>query len=134
MTAESENIELIRDAFARLEEGRFEELFALADGEIEIEHVGGARSLRGVGEARTALDRWLDRSRRWRAVDLRYLTLGGRVLAVGHVEAEASLGSPLSLPIAWLFTVRDGKVARIEMYANERHARRAVEGHDESAT
>jgi ketosteroid isomerase-like protein len=51
----------------------------------------------------------------------------GRVLALGRIEVEGrGSGAGLEQPAAWLIDVRDGRLARMELFADQDEARTAA--------
>jgi ketosteroid isomerase-like protein len=53
--------------------------------------------------------------------------LEGRVIASGTIHARARVsGAPISQPISWLLTLRDGKVVRVDTFGDRASAAQAA--------
>jgi ketosteroid isomerase-like protein len=125
-----ENIEIVRRANALTNAGDLDAAFRLLHPGIEWviakEHPD-ARSL--VGHAALA-----EYQREWQEAmpDVRFeldraLDAGGRVVGVGTVRgAGVGSGADVEVPIAFLFTLRDGLITRVEEYLNPAEALEAV--------
>ena len=117
-----ENVELVREGFARWNEGDYEfflqstapdvELlsrFGSLTGEPYRGHQGVREWLADIQQSFDRFDLWLDEAR----------DLGDEVLALGgiHMRARGS-GLDMNEPMGWVFEVRDGRVARMRFYAH----------------
>ena len=125
-----ENVELVREGFARWNEGDYEfflqstapdvELlsrFGSLTGEPYRGHQGVREWLADIHQSFDRFDLWLDEAR----------DLGDEVLALGgiHMRARGS-GLDMNEPMGWVFEVRDGRVARMRFYASPADALEAV--------
>jgi ketosteroid isomerase-like protein len=125
-----ENVELVREGFARWNEGDYDFFFSFAAPDIELlsrfgsltgepyrGHEGVREWLADIQQTFERFDLWLD--------DVR--DLGDEVLAIGGIHMR-SRGSGLDMkePMGWVFEVRDGRVARMRFYAPPAEALEAV--------
>jgi ketosteroid isomerase-like protein len=124
----SSNVALVEKVFALFEAERLDDAFELADPEIELCYVVVEHTFKGVKRVRREIDSWLGRGRKWRTAGLHCADVSGKVLVTGRIESESSFGTPIELPLSWLFTISDGRVTRIDAYANRRHAMESLKG------
>lgn len=117
-------IALVQHAFRLYEAGDFEALFALADENVEFVPASEPQRLYGLGPAREFFLAAGDPRRRWSAHGLEFEGVDDEtVLVTGRLHAAAALGGqPLDLPIAWLFTVCGGRIARLRGFLSRRDA------------
>lgn len=125
MKSGTKDMALVRKAFALADAGRIDDAFQLVDPGIEVANVVTGRSSSGAPAARRGLERRLQ-GRRWHVDQVQFLTIADRVLASGHIESKSALGAPIALPVCWAFLIRGGKIARMDIFASERHARRSL--------
>jgi ketosteroid isomerase-like protein len=125
-----EGVELIREGFARWNEGDYDFILNSAATDIEIFSRFGSltgepyRGRRGVrewlAEIQLGFDRfdlWLDEAR----------DLGDDVLAIGGVSFRArGSGIDMKERMGWVFEFREGRVARMRFYAPPTDALEAV--------
>ena len=126
-----ENVEIVRrslDAYAR---GDMEEVLSLVDpnGELHSAIVGGAEG--NVYRGHEGFRRWnadfLETFEEVRNEWDEFRDLGDRVLVFGHVKARGrGSGVELDSSIAWVVTVRRGKVVRAEGFLNRADALKAA--------
>ena len=125
-----ENVELVRQGFARWNEGDYDFFLNLAAPDIELHsrfgsltgepyrgHEGVREWLADIRQSFERFELWLD--------DLR--DLGDEVLAIGGINMRAR-GSGLDLkePMGWVLEFRGGRVARMRFYAAPAEALEAV--------
>lgn len=119
------DIDLVKHAFALYERGDFAAMFALVAEDAQLHPVFDGEVCIGRDEVMKFFEG--DPRRRWRVRDLSFEEVAGRVLVSGRLcSAPALAGPPLNLPIAWLFTTRDGHLTRMDGYAHRQHALRAA--------
>ena len=125
-----ENVELVRDGFARWNEGDYDFLFNSAAPDIELHsrfgsltgepyrgHEGVREWLGDVQESFERFDLWLDEVR----------DLGDDVLAIGGINMRArGSGLDMNQPMGWVIEFRDGRVARMRFYAPPAEALEAL--------
>jgi ketosteroid isomerase-like protein len=115
------NVQLLRDAFERWNAGKWEIDYDSIDPEIELHtpltSTSGApyRGHEGfrqwVEEIREQFETWDLRVTEWRTVD------DQRVFGVGEIHARGrGSGVELDQQLAWLFSIRDGKLFRYEVF------------------
>jgi ketosteroid isomerase-like protein len=125
-----ENVELVREGFARWNRGDYDFLFNSAAPDIELlsrfgsltgepyrGHEGVRVWLADIQHTFERFDLWLD--------DVR--DLGDDVLAIGGLNMRAR-GSGLDMkePMGWVFEISDRRVARMRFYAQPCEALEAV--------
>ena len=125
-----ENVELVREGFARWNEGDYDFFFASTAPDIELLSRFGSltgepyRGHQGVREWLADIQQSFERFELW-LDDVR--GLGDEVLAIGGIKLRAR-GSGLDLkePMGWVFEFRDGRVTRMRFYAQPEEALEAV--------
>lgn len=126
-----EDIELIRQLFTRWEQGDFTtpEFF---DPDVEVTRVGGdavatSGTWRGINDMSKALVEWLHAWENLRAEPKHYIDRGDRVLVIARQTGRGRRsGLGLDHAVGLLFTIRDGKIARLEQYWETTDALRAA--------
>ena len=118
------DIETLKAGFDAFNQGEFERLLDHWDDDVEVVRLGGGEPLRG----KSAIRDWLVPD----AIDQRgepieFRDLGRRVLVTcdWHTHGRAS-GVDVETRIYMVFTMRSGKVARVEGFANEHEALEAA--------
>jgi ketosteroid isomerase-like protein len=124
------NVELVRRANALANKGDFHASRRLSHPDVEWviarEHPN-ARTLVGHEALAAYEQEWLEAVPNLRIDYERVLDAGDRVLAVGTVRgAGAGSGADVHVPIAMVFTFREGLVARVEEFLNPAEAFEAV--------
>ena len=121
---------LIRKAYAAFADRDLDRLVALSDESVEVSTVTGllagrTEPYRGFEGLAEYLE---DLAGQWKRLELQpqnFQSLGeGRCLVFGRVRAWHERGF-LDSQNAWLWTIRDGKVASVRVYADPGDARRA---------
>ena len=139
-----ENIEVVRDFYASLDTWLaslssgpavpleqtpgVDELFDHLDPQAEWDWVFSPETFRGREQLLQAVADYLETVGEWR-VDVEELVdgTGDRVLAMSRVVARGKgSGAPVFQPIFTVFTVRNGKVARIEDHTERSEALEAA--------
>jgi ketosteroid isomerase-like protein len=125
-----ENVELVREGFARWNEGDYDFFFDDTASDIELFSRFGSltgepyRGHRGVREWLADIQQSFERFDLW-LDDVR--DLGDDVLALGGIELRArGSGLDMTEPMGWVFEFRDGRVARMRFYASPAEALEAV--------
>jgi uncharacterized protein len=125
-----ENVEIVRLANAASNDGDLRDAFQFFDPAIEWvvarEHPD-ARTLRGY-EALTDYQReWQETLPDMRVGYERVLDAGDKVVAIGVVRGTGSgSGVDVGVPIAFLVTVRDGLITRVQEYLDPAEALEAA--------
>lgn len=128
MTARGER--LIRQAYRAFAERDLETLIALADADVEVSTVTGLLSGRTEPyHGYTGLEQYMaDLASTWKRIELQPQQFNPldeeRVLVFGRVRAWHERGF-LDSSNAWLWTIRGGKVASVQVFADPSEARRA---------
>ena len=132
MSAEADrNIERLKEAFERWNGGDRGIDFETIDPEIEL-HTPLSSTQGGPYRGHDGFRRWIvDIDEQFETWDLdaeEWLPLeDGRLLALGRIRAKGrGSGLELNQELAWLFTLRDGKVIRYEAFYNQDEGRRAA--------
>jgi ketosteroid isomerase-like protein len=130
-----ENVELVRDAFAAWERGDLDWLDRHTDPEVEIAqppNLPGGSTYTGKDGMREALRDWPSQWDELR-IELREATAldQRRVLAMTHqVGRGKGSGVEVEADIAFVFTVRQGKLVRWQMFTSREEALEAA-GHSD---
>jgi ketosteroid isomerase-like protein len=111
---QSGHVALIKGAFRLYEAGDFDALWALADPDVEFKPVFVPGSYQGLEAVSSFIMARGDPRTRWRAADLEFHEVGARVVVAGRLHTRAVLGTPLNLPIAFVFHLRDRLITRME--------------------
>jgi ketosteroid isomerase-like protein len=125
-----ENVELVREGFARWNAGDHDFFFNAAAPDIELLSRFGSltgepyRGHRGVREWIADIQQSFERFELW-LDEVR--DLGDAVLAIGGINLRAR-GSGLDLkePMGWVVEFREGRVVRMQFYAQPAQALEAV--------
>jgi ketosteroid isomerase-like protein len=127
-----ENLEVLRDHYAAVNERDFKR--ALAHYDVDVELVVPPGDLRaGEFKGRDAVGAWFgewlsafDREARFDITELTELD-GGAVLLVADHRARGRIsGAPIQGTVVWLYRFRQGKIVRVEGYASRDEALAAV--------
>ena len=128
MTSRGER--LIRQAYRAFAERDLETLIALADADVEVSTVTGLLSGRTEPyHGYTGLEQYIaDLASTWKRIELQPQQFNPldeeRVLVFGRVRAWHERGF-LDSSNAWLWTIRGGKIASVQVFADPSEARRA---------
>lgn len=129
-TAARSNADLVRQGFRLYEQGRFEEWIETFTDDVEIPAlalVGSEQVYRG-GEG---LRRWLEELRASattvHSYDDEYREADdGRVVVSGRLVVESGEGRGFGSVTGWVYTLRDGRVCRVDIYPHPNLALEAV--------
>ena len=125
-----ENVEIVLDAYARFNAGeRIPELwFWHADGEYHAAREDPDSAVhRGIDAVRRQFASWLEAYPDLRVEVLDAKANGDKVfLWVRFVGHGAASGIPLEMELAHLYTMRDGKAARVVEYMDRKEALEAA--------
>jgi uncharacterized protein len=131
-----QNVELIRQLYAWFAAGEGEKAFAVYDPEVEwdargapwLQELGFDRTYRGHEGVRGALRAWFEA---WESIEYRpeeLVDAGDEVLAFVRITARGRVsGAEVTYEHPQLWTLRDGKVVRMRVFADRAEALRAVE-------
>ena len=124
----SESVELVRRVYIACQEGDLEELLTLVDREVSWSPV--LRFLEGEQPAlgHQGIRRWFRRIRityrSLRVVPESFEDHGDRVLVLGRLVGASRLEEgDLDVHVAWIWTVRAGRVVEMKAFLEERTAR-----------
>src|ERR671918_1933214 len=126
-----ENVELVRDSFAAWERGDLEWLDRHTDPEVEIAqppNLPGTSTYTGKEGLREALRDWPSQWEDFRIALVETTALDqGRVLAMTRqVGRGKGSGVEVEADFAFLFTVRQGKLVRWQMFTSREEALEAA--------
>jgi ketosteroid isomerase-like protein len=118
------DIEALKEGFDAYNGEDFERLLDLWDEDVEIVGLLVAKSLRGKAEARSWL---MPEAIDQRGEPIEFRDVGGRVLVTcdWHIHGRGS-GVDVDTRLYILFTMRAGKVARLEAFGEEQEALEAA--------
>jgi ketosteroid isomerase-like protein len=118
------DVKNLKAGFDAYNEGDFERLLELWEEDVEIDGLLVGKSLRGKVEARS----WLvPEAIDQRGEPIEFRDLEGRVLVTcdWHIHGRGS-GVDVDTRLYFLFTMRAGKVARLEAFGEEQEALEAA--------
>jgi ketosteroid isomerase-like protein len=126
-----ENVEIVRESYGRFQAtGEFDPEFTDPEFVWDMSTFGhwpGQQEYHGVEGARKFLDEWLEA---WDDWGLRLEELhdaGDQVVAIVRQRAQSkALGVPVDMTFAQVFTLRDGKQVRMQMYPEPSEALEAA--------
>jgi ketosteroid isomerase-like protein len=113
---------VVERAFSLYSAGDFEALFRLAAEDIEFAPVYEHAHVRGIAELREFFTAAGDPRERWRLEDVEIRPVGDDVLVTATRITRSAFGGPVDLPVAWLLTVREGKITSMQGYTGRRQA------------
>ena len=125
------NVEIVRAAYESFQDtGEFAGQFVTPDFVWDMSKFRGwpeQQIYEGIEGARRFLREWLDAWEDWELEVDAYHEAGEKVVVVvrQHGRSKAS-GLPVNMRFAQVWTVRDGKETRMEMYADPAEAMAAV--------
>ena len=126
------NTEVVRDFFAATNEGDFDRAIAYYRDDIELVVPGDAFLQGGTYKGRDAVGRWFGDWFRTFQPGYRFdleevLDLGDVVLVVAaHQGRGRTSGAEVHKTTGYLYRIRDGEIARIELFAGRDEARKAA--------
>jgi ketosteroid isomerase-like protein len=122
-----QNVEIVRESFARfVATGEFTTDLATDDFAWDMSNYHSwpeQQVYEGVDGARAFISEWLDAWEDWE-LELEALhDAGDRVVAFVHQRGRSKEGGmPVEMSFAQVFTLRDGRQARMEMYSDRDEA------------
>jgi PAS domain S-box-containing protein len=120
-------LHVVERAFSLYLAGDFEALFRLAAEDIELAPVYEDARVRGTAELRQFFMAAGDPRERWRLEAVEIKAVGDDALVTATRITRSAFGGPVDLPVAWLLTVRDGKITSMRGYTG-RHQALAARG------
>jgi ketosteroid isomerase-like protein len=122
-----ENVEIVRAAFERFVATReFAEDLATDDFVWDMSNFHGwpeQQVYEGADGARAFLSDWMEAWDDWELEVEALLDAGDRVLVFVHQRATSkAAGMPVEMSLAQVYTLRDGKQARMDMYSDRDEA------------
>jgi ketosteroid isomerase-like protein len=132
-----ENVEMLRSAYPLFSlqaatEGELDALFDdIADPEIELRpppiYPDEVPSFRGLEETKGFLRRLAEVWEEWRFVPQEFIASETQVVVIGYLHARGKgSGVEVDTPGAHLWSFRDGKAARLEVYLDQAEALEAA--------
>jgi ketosteroid isomerase-like protein len=127
----SENIDVVRLATAAFNRGGFDDVvdrFALPEYEWHsAEGVPGGGAHRGREAVKSFVREYLGSWRSYSLEEEQLVEVGDRVLALVHVRAEGKAsGVVLDVEVAYVHTLRDGRLLRTDVFFDRQSAFEAV--------
>ena len=122
-----ENVEIVREAYERfVATGELVEELATDDFVWDMANYHGwpeQQVYEGADGARGFLDAWMGAWDDWELEVEALLDAGDKVLALIHQRGTSkAAGMPVEMSLAQVFTLRDGKQTRIELYSDRDEA------------
>jgi ketosteroid isomerase-like protein len=122
-----ENVEIVRAGFERFAAtGEFAANLSTDDFAWDMSNFHGwpeQQVYEGAEGARAFMTEWLDAWEDWRLEVEALHDAGDRVVALVHQRARSKAGGmPVEMSFAMVFTIRDGRQARMEMYSDRDEA------------
>jgi PAS domain S-box-containing protein len=127
MTETTPALAVVERAFSLYSAGDFEALFRLAAEDFELAPVYEDGHVRGTAQLREFFMATGDPRERWWLEDVEIKPVGDDVLITATLITRSAFGGPVDLPVAWLLTVRDEKIASMRGYTG-RHQALAARG------
>ena len=125
-----ENVELVRGGFDSFARGDLELFLEFTDPQVEIVEpfeLPGQRTYRGHQGLLEAIQSWAGQWEDFRAEPERIIDAGDRVVVVVHQSGRGKTsGATVEQRIAYVFTIRDGKLSRWEVFLRVDEALEAV--------
>jgi len=126
-----ENVEIVRNAYERYSAtGELDEEIVTADFVWDMSNFDGwpeQQVYEGADGARTFLKEWTDAWEDWELEVDALHDAGDRVVALLRQRGRSkAAGMPVEMFFAQVWTIRDGKEARMEMYSDRAEALEAV--------
>jgi ketosteroid isomerase-like protein len=126
-----DNIELLRTLYEHWERGDFAATAEFFDSEVEFTRTGSeltAGEWRGFDEMRATFAEYMQAWEDLQSKAERFIDLGDdRVLVLERQTARGKTsGVVVENELGWLFTLRDGKIVRLEGYWHRAEAMRAA--------
>jgi ketosteroid isomerase-like protein len=124
------NVETVRRYYEAINRRDFDTVFDWFEPEIEF-HLAGLfpdleRVYRGPGEVRTFLERFSEPWVELTVEPAKVIDLEQRVLVFLRFHAKGRDGIEVELPLAQLWTLRNGRALRMDAYSDERKALKAA--------
>jgi uncharacterized protein len=128
----SENVEVVRDQYAATNERDFSRAMAHYDADVVLIVPSGFLDP-GTYQGRDAVGAWFgdwfrsfDRDARFEVKELSELDGGAVLLVADHHARGRESGVEVRATLVWLYSVRDGKIARVQGHATRADALEAV--------
>jgi ketosteroid isomerase-like protein len=123
----AENVETVREGFARfVATGQFAEDLATDDVVWDMSNFHGwpeQQVYEGASGAQAFLSEWVDAWEDWELELEAFHDVGDTVVVLLRQRGRSkAAGMPVEMAFAQVFTFRDGKQARIEVYSDRREA------------
>jgi len=135
-----ENVEIVRDYFAATNEGDFAAAMAYYAHDVELVVPAYAFLDSGTFKGKDAVGRWFgdwfrgfQRGYQFDLEEVRDLD-GVVLVAARHRGHGRTSGAEVVAPIAYLFGLRGGKIARLEMFSDRSEALEAARVSEQDAT
>jgi ketosteroid isomerase-like protein len=125
-----ENVQVVAAAFAAYQNGDEKRFYELASPEILVTQFPDqldVRDFRGHDGLRQAMDEWVGTWDDW-TIEMLGASEEGELVFATAIQRGRGKGSgvPMESLVVFVFTVRDGVVARWQMFHDEEEARAAV--------
>ena len=126
-----QNVEVVRRAWEAFVRRDDETAYALYDPEVAIKSWVDGRVYHGLEGVRDFFGDWLAAWRQWDSDLEELIDAGDDVIALMHVRAKGRYsGVPVEWRQAHLWTLRDGRLARLRVYDSRDEALEAIKPGD----
>jgi ketosteroid isomerase-like protein len=120
-------IELVRRAFDHFGKRQLDAMMETVHPDVVFDPAFVQGSFEGRDAVRALFEANRDPKDGWRASDLEFESFGDSVLVTGRMAVPSSLGGLHALPVAWVLSVHDGRIIRLDGYVDRRQALSVLE-------
>jgi uncharacterized protein len=124
------NVEVVRRAFEAFESGGFDAIAAFIHRDFEMEQMPlhpEAGTYSGVEAARSSMEAWIESFEGFESKPTEFVDAGDRVVVAVEERGRArGSGAELGHTYGIVFTLRDGRIARMEWFHSRAEALEAV--------
>ncbi|MGZ5308689.1 MAG: nuclear transport factor 2 family protein [Solirubrobacterales bacterium] len=127
-----QNVEVIRDQYAAVNERDFERAMSHYADDVELV-VGSGYLLAGTFKGRDAVGRWFgdwfdsfDHGARFEVTEISEMEGGAILLVADHYARGRASGVEVHGTVVWLYSLRQGKIIRVEGYESRAEALEAT--------
>jgi ketosteroid isomerase-like protein len=115
----SENVELVRASVEAYNRGDYERALENATPDFEMDMMRAVGPDHGTFSRDEMMGFWTDFAENWESVHiepLEFIEIGDQVIVPWKTHGVGRSGIEVHANVTWTFTLRDGKIARIELF------------------